>query len=259
MPDRSAGGDGSLAAGPELITASIGEAVESGGAPGDQIGLRYFDTMAVLVNDMANRPGTGYEGDQRGNYDGFLKGEYGIEGSAPRSLWLYTSCQSYGCEGEAGDPALFEGWPGYGIDQPPSEARAMGWLTFDYEAPGELYYQTTSLLPTAWTDAYQYGGNGDGTLFYPGLPEGGDGGPAIGGRRPIPLDSIRMKRIRDGREDYEYLHLLAREGRRAAAQKVVESVFGPRDSAMFGADVGEAELESARRQLAAMIVAGGSR
>jgi hypothetical protein len=241
---------------PTLIAASIGEAVESGGAPGDQIGLRYFDTMAVLVNNMANRPGTGYEGDQRGNYDGFLRGEYGAEGSAPKSLWLYTSCQSYGCEGDRSDPSLFEGWPGYGIDQEPSEARAMGWLTFDYDAPGELYYQTTSLLPTAWTDSYRSGGNGDGTLFYPGLPAGGDGGAPIGGRRQIPLDSIRMKRIRDGREDYEYLHLLAGEGRRAAAEKVVESVFGPSDTAMFGADVDESELEGARHRLAALITAG---
>ena len=37
------------------------------------------------------------------------------------------------------------------------------------------------------TDIRHFGGNGDGTLFYPGLPA------KIGGHTEIPIDSIRLK------------------------------------------------------------------
>jgi len=41
-------------------------------------------------------------------------------------------------------------------------------------------------------------------LFYPGRPD------RIGGRTDIPIESIRLKLIREGMEDYEYLALLAK-------------------------------------------------
>ena len=40
-------------------------------------------------------------------------------------------------------------------------------------------------------------------MFYPGRPD------RIGGRTGIPIESIRLKLIREGMEDYEYLALLA--------------------------------------------------
>ena len=46
------------------------------------------------------------------------------------------------------------------------------------------------------------GGNGDGNLFYDGDPS------IIGGSTNIPIESLRMKHIRDGIEDYGYLALL---------------------------------------------------
>src|SRR6185312_3529116 len=63
-----------------------------------------------------------------------------------------------------------------------------------------------------WTNLRLFGGNGDGTLFYPGRPA------QIGGATDIPIESIRLKLIREGMEDYEYLALLARLGGRAAAE-----------------------------------------
>ncbi len=50
----------------------------------------------------------------------------------------------------------------------------------------------------------RHGGNGDGTLFYPGMPA------RIGGKSDIPVESIRLKLIREGLEDYEYFLLLGR-------------------------------------------------
>ena len=37
-----------------------------------------------------------------------------------------------------------------------------------------------------WKSVYAFGGNGDGTLFYPGTPE------RIGGRTHIPVESLRI-------------------------------------------------------------------
>jgi hypothetical protein len=148
---------------------------------------------------------------------------------------------------------LTVGWPGYAIDEPASQARAMGWLAFGYRVSGELYYQTTARLPRAWRNQYLSGGNGDGTLFYSGAPRGAGRGPAIGGRHAIPIESIRLKRIRDGREDYEYLRILDRRGEAAAAMTVVSGLFGPPSVAMYSTTVDPAALDQARRQLAALI------
>ena len=56
------------------------------------------------------------------------------------------------------------------IDEPASEARAMGWPSFLYRTSRQLYFQTTHCLQTAWTAQDAFGGNGDGTLFYSGRP-----------------------------------------------------------------------------------------
>ena len=46
----------------------------------------------------------------------------------------------------------------------------------------------------------------------------------IGGQSHIPIESIRMKRIRDGREDYEYLRLVAAKARAPYARATASSV-----------------------------------
>lgn len=47
-----------------------------------------------------------------------------------------------------------------------------------------------------------YGGNGDGYMLYPGTPD------RIGGKTGVPIESVRLKHVRDGYEDFEYLRLL---------------------------------------------------
>ena len=87
-------------------------------------------------------------------------------------------------------------------------------MAWKYGIAGELYYsvnESYSHPEDPWTHVRLSGGNGDGTLFYPGQPRG------IGGRTDIPIESIRLKLIREGMEDYEYLALLAKlAGRKAA-------------------------------------------
>lgn len=137
-------------------------------------------------------------------------------------LWWYQSCMSHGCDIVGG--SYFTGWPSLVIDSAPVQQRIFEWLSFRYRMGGELYYNTVEAYDgDPWQTSYRHGGNGDGTLLYPGRPE------VIGGRTHIPIESIRLKRIRDGLEDYEYLHLYAaRAGFAAAdalARRVAERTF----------------------------------
>lgn len=144
-------------------------------------------------------------------------------------LWWYQSCGSHGCGPlpplAVSAAAYFRGWPSYAIDHPAALNRAMGVLAFRHGIGGELYYNTVeAYLPEKpgpapgdpWKGVMRFHGNGDGTLFYPGLPS------RIGGSSDIPIESLRLKHLRDGLEDYEYLALarslgLEREAQRFAA------------------------------------------
>jgi hypothetical protein len=187
--------------------------------------------LSPLVNDMSR--------------DGPAAYSSWHSGDQTRNLWPYTSCRSYSCS--TAESSDYNGWPGYAIDEPASQARAMGWLSFITGASGELYYNTTEASSSAWTDQYRSGGNGDGTLFYPGTPD------IIGGTHPIPIESIRLKRIRDGREDYEYLHLLEQQGRGDDATAVAQQLF----PALNQTTVSSGALGLARARLAALIAPTG--
>lgn len=130
------------------------------------------------------------------------------------SLWWYQSCMTHGCSGTA--DRYYTGWPNYLIDGAPIAHRIMSWLSWVYRVSGELYFHTTYAYEQGdpWDDQYHFTGNGDGTLFYPGTPA------RIGGRTHVPIESIRLKLIRDGLEDYEYLIALERAGGQAEAQRL---------------------------------------
>jgi hypothetical protein len=90
-------------------------------------------------------------------------------------------------------------------------------MAFLERIQGELYYAvdycfTRECGPAGarsrdpFRSVYAFGGHGDGTLLYPGNTR------AIGGKHHVPLSSIRLELIREGMEDYEYLHLLEAQG-----------------------------------------------
>lgn len=130
-----------------------------------------------------------------------------------RPFW-YASCMSHGCdELPAAGPARarmsreFAGWPGYEIDRPGAAARALGWLGDRAGVAGELYYQTLEAWTRdPWRSVRAFAGNGDGTLLYPGRPE------RLGGAHPFPVESIRLKLVRDAIEDRELIALARRSG-----------------------------------------------
>lgn len=100
------------------------------------------------------------------------------------------------------------------IDASPVRNRIFQWMAFLYNIQGELYFATDAWQKDPWKSTYNFGGNGEGVLFYPGAPS------RIGGTVPIPIASMRLKLIRDGMEDYEYLHALSRAGEASYAQQV---------------------------------------
>lgn len=168
------------------------------------------DIWCPVVNYVDDKPGnSALPG--RADYDARLaRGE---------RLWWYQACMSHGCNIYGG--AYFTGWPSYAVDAPAMSHRILEWLTFRYGVGGELYYDTVEAYARGldpWRDQYLFGGNGDGTLFYPGRPD------VIGGKTDIPVASIRLALIREGLEDYEYLRLYARAAGRAKAEALAASV-----------------------------------
>jgi Domain of unknown function (DUF4091) len=150
----------------------------------------------------------------------------------PRRWWSYQACSSAGtCSDGVPGPAPagspYVGWPNYNVDGKPAAHRAMEWLTFLHGQTGELYYaadvcNTVSYHPSCvpggvtwdpWNGIYYSGGWGDGTLVYAGGVQSGAinyMGPGV--TTPIILPSVRLKDIRDGVQDYEYLHALTGAG-----------------------------------------------
>ena len=135
-----------------------------------------------------------------------------------QQLWWYQSCMFHGCDGPPRDRQLaasMTGWASYMIDHSGPRNRAMGVLGFLERIEGELYFDTLVAWEKdgqPWRDVWRYGGNGDGTFFYPGTRA------QVGDEAPLIIPSLRLKTVRDGLEDYELLTLVAARRGRAAAE-----------------------------------------
>lgn len=165
---------------------------------------------------------------------------YDAEIQRGKTLWWYQSCISHGCNGPGGD--YFRGWPNYLIDAPGVANRVFQWQAWKFDIAGELYFnldEAFSRTNDPWTDVYFFGGNGDGTFFYPGRPD------RIGGASDIPIESIRLKLLREGLEDYEYLNLLASIGLGGCVDEVVSRVVNKAYQWALDPD----EFYAARREL----------
>ena len=170
--------------------------------------LDRVDIMVPIVESMENRSMPSV----RPQYDAWLA-------RGGKTLWWYQSCDEHeSCSDGYTGPATAT-WPSYMADATPVRNRVFQWLAYIYRTEGELYYATDYCWTAScggqsdpWVSIYAFGGNGDGTLFYPGTPA------KIGGTTPVPVPSIRLELIRDGMEDYEYLHMLDAGGDATTAQ-----------------------------------------
>jgi hypothetical protein len=144
---------------------------------------------------------------------------YEEELSRGKKLWWYQACGSHGCYIVGGD--YFTGWPSTMIDHSGLRNRIMEWFSWKYDVGGELYFNMNEAYfkNDPWKDVRLFGGNGDGTLYYPGRPD------VIGGTTHIPVESIRLKLIREGLEDYEYLAMLSQRLGRAAVTEMVNTLL----------------------------------
>ncbi|TMA29791.1 MAG: DUF4091 domain-containing protein [Deltaproteobacteria bacterium] len=199
-------------------------------AAAQQNGIVGLDLFVPEINQMEGKPGSQWAGDQRSKY--------------PANIWWYQSCDSFGCA--AGSTVT--GWPTYAIDSDATRNRAMEWMSFTYNIQGELYYETAMAyyLGDPWVTQSAFGGNGDGTLFYPGTTA------RIGGQTEIPIESLRMKAIRDGMEDYELLAFATKLGMGAQAMALARSVF----PVTYQSTTTPETLDVARGELAALILHG---
>lgn len=159
---------------------------------------RYLDIWTVPNKHMQGRANSDFpfNANLRGTYDSII--------TPGKELWWYQACGNHGCSGSETD------FVAPMADLPAIYSRAFEWLTYKYQigygVPGpatELYFETVYAYQFStndpWKNIYYFSGNGDGTYFYPGRPD------KIGGTTHIPISSIRMKMLREGIEDYEYL------------------------------------------------------
>lgn len=119
-------------------------------------------------------------------------------------MWTYTSCMAQGdCSVGGKAPS---GTPMMVLDAPSVNFRAFPLVSWASGAERALYYTGTKMVTTAFTDQFNEGGNGDGTLVYPGVVAG-----------------IRMKELRQGSFDVEYAAMAKRAG-----LKLTPPATGPR-------------------------------
>ncbi|BDG06323.1 DUF4091 domain-containing protein [Anaeromyxobacter oryzae] len=109
--------------------------------------------------------------------------------------------------------------PKWLLDYAPINYRiGTGFIAQSLGLAGVLYWAVDHWSGDPWADVYYREGSaswaGEGLLVYPGEPAGADG----------PVPSMRLKWIREGVEDFEYVELLKRRGRGAFALEVARSV-----------------------------------
>ena len=159
------------------------------------------------------------------------------------TIWTYTAL----CQGKKPSP-----W--WQIDFPLLNYRVPMWIAWRYRMRGLLYWGGMSYwsgVDDPWTDPKTLDRrtkgkgplyNGEGNLLYPARAVGYDG----------ITPSLRLKALRDGIEDYEYLANLERLGRAAQAEKVVL----PQAASWFDWEADPAAYGKARVKLAEMILGG---
>jgi hypothetical protein len=134
------------------------------------------------------------------------------------SLWSYISCSSTGTCGNGSVGNL--GYANYDLDSRPIGNRVTEWMTYLHQQTGELYYAMTYAFGTGqdpWTSEYNFGNNGDGNLVYPSTWHATSTNHVTQQNGSVLTDalwipSVRLKHMRDGGQDWEYMHALTSAG-----------------------------------------------
>ncbi|MCP4295507.1 MAG: DUF4091 domain-containing protein, partial [Proteobacteria bacterium] len=92
------------------------------------------------------------------------------------------------------------------LDHPGEESKFTGWFLWKYRARGIAYYSMNNWSKNPWTDPMTDNHNGDLFMLYP--PSETNQSIAYGSNNHRLVPSIRLELMRDGLEDFEYLHAL---------------------------------------------------
>ncbi|HKE21107.1 MAG TPA: glycoside hydrolase domain-containing protein [Bryobacteraceae bacterium] len=154
--------------------------------------------------------------------------------SAGEEVWSYTAL----CQGRQDTPF----WE---LDFPLLNYRIPMWINWRFGATGLFYWSTMNWASTrdVWTNPVTYADkyNMEGSLLYPGADAGVEGF----------ITSIRLKQIREGLEDYEYLTILEQHQGRMAADDVVKKIA----RSWQDWDTDARHLVEARAKIAGLILA----
>jgi Domain of unknown function (DUF4091)/Family of unknown function (DUF6067) len=154
--------------------------------------------------------------------------------TAGEEIWSYTAL----CQGRPDTPC----WQ---LDFPILNYRIPMWISWRFGITGLLYWSATNWASTrdVWTNPLTYADqyNMEGSLLYPGVDVGVQGF----------ITSIRLKQIREGLEDYEYLTILAQRRSRAVAEDVVKKIA----RSWHDWDTDARDLLRARAEIARLILA----
>jgi len=191
---------------PVMVTASISQYQNCGAnAP-----------IAIIdpVIDAMESPSTG---NHRADYDAFLS-------NPGRRLWMYQSCDQDGCGTTTTDTSQ-NNWPSLVLDATGVQSRAEPWMHYIYSSTGMLFFESVKAIDQGWNANGLWDptttSNADGTLVYAGTPA------QIGGsdNSHIPIASYRLKMLRAGLQDYEYLVACATATSPANALSIAHTLF----------------------------------
>ena len=114
--------------------------------------------------------------------------------AGPHELWWY------GCTHPVNP------YPSFSVNSPLMVSRALGWMMYDYDVDGILYWCVNSWgygdEEKDFWNTYDSATPGEGILVLPGSDYGVTG----------PIGTIRIENLRESMEDYEYLWLLEQFG-----------------------------------------------
>jgi hypothetical protein len=152
------------------------------------------------------------------------------KGSGPRAEWqLHFPPVFYEWQRRTGkqtwmyvcNTAVMLDFPNLFIDVPAASHRVIPWVMRRYGFMGFLYWTLNYAYGAAndpWKDQDFLLDQGEGNLLYPGLP----GRDFVDAHMPVP--SLRLKLLREGLEDYEYLAMLDGAGLSAKADALARSI-----------------------------------
>jgi hypothetical protein len=186
-------------------------------------------------------------------------------------LWGYLACDNNGCN--LTGPASIAGQIDWSADATSMLNRQAGLIWAKYELTGTAYWQTTYdnqfkddvvNRGDPYDSIWGFGSNGDGHLIYPGVASAtgrtlSATTPVIGGTHDIPIESIRMKHIRDAIEDWEYVQAAKTRVGKTAAFVELDKAFTDADidDAYWNLNTSQTNFASVRSAIAGLAAGTG--